>query len=148
RSGLRVEGGAWLDRCQNWGIDGSFFLMQSTSAQFSTTSDGSATLGRPIVSQPGNIPAVDLLAGPAIGRGSIAIDSPLTFLGADLNARGNLFCEDNIRFDLLGGFRAIRISEELDIRARRENISEVDDTFRTLNMFTGGQVGFAGEYRY
>lgn len=148
RSGLRVEGGAWLDRCQNWGIDGSFFLMQSTSAQFSTSSDGTTSLGRPFVGQPGNTQTIDLLAGPGVGRGSISIDSPLTFLGADLNARGNLFCEDNVRLDFLGGFRAIRMSEDLDIRARRENISEVNDSFRTLNMFTGGQVGFAGEFRY
>src|SRR5262249_35513336 len=47
RSGLRIETGLWVDRCQRWGFDGSFFYMESNRASFAAGSDGSNVIAQP-----------------------------------------------------------------------------------------------------
>lgn len=152
RSGFRLESGLWLDRCQNWGVDGSFFFMESTNANFSAASTGDSILARPFISQPGSRPSASLLAGPTTGAGGVNVDSPLHFLGADVNSRHTLFCEDVVRLDFLAGYRFIQMSESISVRARSEGIDgslrDIQDRFTTRNLFNGGQVGLAGEYRW
>ncbi|MCE9529718.1 MAG: BBP7 family outer membrane beta-barrel protein [Planctomycetes bacterium] len=152
RSGFRLEAGGWIDRCQNWGIDGSFFFMQSTRANFEITSNGNPTLARPFVDLPGQTPAAEVLALNGVSTGKAIVDSPLTFFGADANSRHNLYCEDNVRLDFLAGYRFIRTSEQLNIFSQSNftdgSSRQVDDSYQAVNLFNGGQVGLAGEYRF
>jgi hypothetical protein len=151
RSGMRLETGAWLDRCHDWGFDGSFFFMQSTQAQFQAASAGDPVLARPYFGQPGNVPMAQLLAAPGLSQGALSVNSPLTFLGADVNGRRNLWCEDKYRLDFLAGYRFIRMSEQVDVRSRSLSADgtfmEEDDLYRSVNTFNGAQIGLAGEYR-
>ncbi len=151
RSGLRLEGGAWIDRCHTWGLDGSFFFMQSTEAKYATASNGDPLLARPFTG-PNNTPLADVLAAPGASVGSIQVASPLTFLAADVNTRNTLFCEDNRRLDLLAGYRIARMTEEVSIQSHSTstngNARNVQDVFRTVNLFNGGQLGLAGELRF
>ncbi len=156
RSGIRVSAGLWLDRCQNWGIEGSFFDVSSDQSVIGEASNGSPVLSRPYFVQPGGIPANAPLALPGQSTGSIVVTSPLSFLGADANLRHNLICEDNWRLDFLGGYRYLRMSESLTIDARTQDIAgpesglsqEKVDSFHTVNFFNGLQIGLAGEYRW
>ena len=152
RSGFRLDGGAWLDHCQNWGIDASFFLTEATRVRFDAASNGDVLLARPYTSFPSGAPNAEILAGPGVGRGSISVTSPLTFLGTDVNGRRTLFCEDHYRLDLLAGYRFIRLSERLDLYSDSTSLSGngryEEDHFRTLNLFNGGQVGVTGEFRF
>jgi len=152
RSGMRLEIGSWLDRCHNWGIDGSFFFMQSTLATFSVGSTGETVVARPYVLQPGDIAGADVVAGPGVGSGFVSVRSPMTFIGSDVNCRHTLACEDRWRLDFLSGYRFVRLSEQIDIFSHSDYSNgtsrNVNDSFRTVNNFHGGQIGFAGEYRY
>lgn len=152
RSGFRLETGLWMDRCQRWGIEGSFFFMESSRVGFEAGTAGDAVLARPFLAEPGDVPAAQVLGGPGIGSALLHIDAPLQFLGADANMRSNLFCEDNVRIDIVAGYRFIRLSEALGVRTRGEfltgEVREVEDSFSTVNLFNGGQVGLAGEYRF
>jgi hypothetical protein len=150
-SGFRLDSGLWIDRCHNWGIEGSIFTMDSRETSMQAVS-GNSVLARPFVQQPGNLPAVDLIASPGVSQGWAYADSPLTFLRADTNVRMNLYCEDNYRLDLLGGYRYMRLTEAVNVHTYSTfssgAISENQDSFQTRNAFNGGQIGLAGEYRF
>lgn len=152
RSGMRLELGSWLDRCQNWGVESSFFFMQATLVESLIASDGSQTLVRAAVREPFDQRGAEVIAGPGVGRGSLLVESPLTFLGADVNSRHNLFCEDNRRFDFLAGYRFARMSESVNLNANTTflngDLLDVIESFRTVSNFHGGQIGMAGEYRF
>jgi Putative beta barrel porin-7 (BBP7) len=152
RSGLRIETGLWFDHCHNWGLDGSFFILQSTQSQFSAASAGTPLLAQPNLGQPGNVPSANVLAAPGLSRGAVGVSSPLDFLGGDANLRHTLFCEDSGRVDLLVGYRFGQMAEQVGIAATSESttgtIRDTSDTFRTMNLFNGAQIGLAGEYRF
>lgn len=152
RSGMRLELGSWLDRCHNWGVDSSFFFMQSTRVEYQAASDGDPLLARPYLAQPWNLPAVDVLAAPGQRQGSFSASSPMTFIGADVNSRHTYACEDKYRIDWLAGYRYIRMSEEILMHSHSNSIDgwsqDIDESFRTVNAFHGGQIGFTGEYRF
>jgi len=152
RSGLRIETGLWFDHCHNWGVDGSFFVMQSTQSQLSAASSGEPLLAQPYVSQPGNVPAANVLAAPGVSHGAIGVSSQLNFLGSDANLRHTLICEDSGRIDLLAGYRFGQMSEQVGIAATSESTAgttrNTSDTFRTMNLFNGAQIGLTGECRF
>ena len=152
RSGLRIETGLWLDRCQNWGLDAHFFVIESSRFGFEATSPGSFVLSRPFLLE-GVGPQSDRLAGPGIGSGTVKVSSPLSYFSGDVNSRHNLTCEDNYRLDLLLGYRYFRLDEKLTIESsQRSNLVDISrqvrDEFRAGNIFHGGQIGLAGEIRW
>jgi len=155
-SGFRLETGIWMDRCQTWGIEGSFFYLTQSDSNISASSGGNPLLARPFVAQPGSVPSAAIVAAPGVSDGWITVDSPLSFMGADVNARVNLFCEDRVRLDFLSGYRFIRLAESLNVHSYSDTFSgpatgsttEILDSFHTVNYFNGGQIGLAGEYRF
>jgi Putative beta barrel porin-7 (BBP7) len=151
RSGMRLDAGAWLDHCQNWGVEGHFFFMESSLADFQARSAGDRLLTRPFLT-PAGIRDDAILAAPDVGPGGIAVTAPLTFLSTEANGRRTLFCEDNRRLDLVVGYRFVRLAESLRIATAQSSVAGdatrlVEDQFRTENQFHGGQVGVTGEYR-
>ncbi len=156
RSGLRVDAGVWFDHCQNWGIDASFFYMESSRVTLETASNGSPLLARPFIAEPGSVASALPLAVAGQSSGSLFVTSPVSFLGADVNARHTLFCEDRVRLDMLAGYRFIRMAESLTIHSRTAGTAapligvsqDLEDTFAAVNLFNGGQVGITGEYRW
>ncbi len=153
RSGLRLDGGIWLDKCQNWGIDAHLFLIQSSQLNWDFASNGTNLFGRPYQSTSGGN-ATQLIAGPGIGSALVDISSPLNFLSGDVNLRRNLTCEDNYRLDFIIGYRYFRMTEGLaiDIAQIPDNMPgtllQTNDRFQTKNLFYGGQIGLLGEYRW
>ena len=156
RSGFRLDAGTWLDRCQYHGFEGSLFLLESSQASFNTFSPGTSVLARPYVNAATGLPAADPLAGP--GAGAISITSPLSFIGAEANYRGNLRCNDHYRIDAIAGYRFVRLGESLTITDNRllpaaeggfpaGTVRDAQELFRTENQFHGGQIGLATELR-
>ena len=147
RSGMQLETGVWLDRCQNWGVEGSFFFLASNLGTYETTATGSTVLARPYLNAATNMSSALVLQNPS----SFSTSSPISFLGAGVNLRRNLWCEDNYRIDFTGGYRFVSLGESItatsnDVLSNGGN-RELEDTFTTTNQFHGGQIGLAGEYR-
>jgi hypothetical protein len=146
RSGLRLDFGAWLDRCQNLGVQGQFFNLETNQVSNLFTSDGSSVLSRPFA-VPGTGTGVELIAGPNLGSGAVQVQSPLSLLTADVNARLNATCEDQYRLDWLVGYRFFRLDENLRIDSQ-SSLRQIRDDFQTGNVFHGAQIGLTGEYRW
>jgi hypothetical protein len=147
RSGLNLESGVWLDRCHDWGVEGSFFFLASDQQMTETSASGSSIVGRPFINAATGGPAALVLQNPS----SFSTSSPISFLGAGVNLRGNLFCEDNYRIDFTGGYRFIYLDESFSATSTETfstgGIRLMEDTFNTANQFHGLQIGLAGEYR-
>jgi hypothetical protein len=150
RSGGRFTAGAWLDRAQTLGVEGSFFFLGERSVTYDTGfSPGSPILGRPVVNAATGQGDAELVAFPGLLGGSANVSAATRLLGAEGNLLWNLACRPGARIDLLGGYRFLRLDESLGIT---ENLTVlagpsagsriiVADRFGTRNDFHGGQVG-------
>jgi hypothetical protein len=150
RSGLKIETGLWLDRCQNWGIETHFFIIESSSFGFNTSSSGQTTLSRPFSDGYGTATA-RIIAGRGIGSGFVSVTSPLEYLGGDVNSRHTLLCEDQYRIDFVVGYRYLSLDESLAIQSTSHRfngiVQDIRDEFATNNQFHAGQIGLLTEYR-
>ncbi len=159
--GLRIEGGRWLDDCQNIGIGGRFFGFIEDE-QYNQVSDGSFSIGVPFFNANPGVTAEDAYlvaytaAGPVpVSSGSVSARSDLDLLGSDGSLRMLLAKSANSRFDLIGGYSYHRIKNSLTLTTQSTNLFTGDlipdgtvfdtlDVFETNNEFHGGHVGLLG----
>ena len=94
-------------------------------------------------------------AFPGLVTGSFGATTFSQFWGAEVNFRYNLCCGCNYRIDALGGFRYLRLHENLTIDdvenlaipgLPRPAVFTAAESFDTKNNFYGGQLGLTGEY--
>jgi hypothetical protein len=130
--GGRVMMGLWFDRCQSWGMFGSFFTTETNQTTYSEASfDGTRFLARPFydtnpaIDAPANSPLreqlerVSDLAGQG---GAVTIDRSQVLRAADLNFRFNLWnnhptCSKwNWHVDGYAGVKYMGLNESLSIR--------------------------------
>lgn len=159
-SGIRVEGGWWVNPEQTWGIESGFFVVGGTAPRFKAFSDD---FGFPIVARPvinantGNEDSyVDSFPGSLAG-GTI-VNSWSQLSSWDINGAMNFVNNQGFRWDGLLGFRYLNLSESLRIEDRLFPLVDdeltfmgnpVDassrirdsDRFYTTNNFYGGQLG-------
>jgi hypothetical protein len=163
QQGARFRLGYWFDTCKPIALEGSFFFLSPRTDRFQVASraDGTPLIARPFFDVNNQVESAELVASPFTSAGTLRIQAPSRFLGADLNLRCPLccadFCTGGYRVDLLGGFRYLRLNEGLYIteigqnfpfEPRRPNQAfRIDDRFDTTNAFYGGQVGLTGELR-
>src|SRR4029078_3922013 len=96
-SGGRVTLGVWFNRCQTWGMFGSFFMTTDHTTTFNASSLGDPLLARPFfgtyVDLDGNLVAQqlsELVAQTGSIAGSVQVQHSIRLTGADLNFRFNL----------------------------------------------------------
>lgn len=172
--GGKVTMGAWFNRCQTWGMFGSFFTT-GTQQQNSTFSspDGAVFLARPFFNNsPINFdgsphtPAEDIERVSQTGLGgSVAINRTSLLRGGDLNFRFN-WCNYNScsgRFawniDKYFGVKYMGLDETLSVTENLTVLTTVpgqvtagdkfyvNDSFMTRNSFIGGNIGLISEMR-
>ena len=151
RSGFRLRGGLWLDRCQWWGIEGEWLKLGDESDSFTASSDGSTLLARPffninpfgldenLVGGP-DPPAredAQLVAAPGILAGTVTVNSDTDLSGFGFRGRFNVCCENyscndgcggggflgSSRVDVLVGYRHLKLRDSLTIN---ENLTDLN----------------------
>jgi hypothetical protein len=168
RNGGRFAIGMWLDDGQTLGVEGNYFFLGRDSVDFSAASSGgpdAVLLARPFFNILGNTQDVQLTAFPNIAAGRIDISHSSQLQGAEANAICRLCgddgcgCDSGYRVDLVGGFRYLRLNEDLTLdehaRFLERGLAEafgfqsaaVTDQFGTDNHFYGGQLGVRAEWR-
>ncbi|HQR06597.1 MAG TPA: BBP7 family outer membrane beta-barrel protein [Gemmatales bacterium] len=172
--GGKVTMGAWFNRCQTWGMFGSFF---TTGTQQQNTIFDSPT-GAPFLARPffnnspvnGNgsthTPAedIELVAATGILGGSVSINRTSLLRGADLNFRFNwcnyTSCTGRFAWNLdkyfgvkyMGLDESLIVTEDLTVLANNPPLSVNDriivrDSFMTRNNFIGANLGLISEMR-
>jgi len=162
-SGARFTAGAWLDKSQTLGIEGSYLFLAPNSNTQSISEDGGPTsrgLTVPFINANTGAPSFYTLSDPGFVRGGAVLTSTSQLQAADVNGLYNLSKSSSGRLDLLGGFRYLNLHESLDFGTNFVNLAgttnnngvpnvggfaNTQDQFTTRNNFYGGQVGAQGE---
>jgi hypothetical protein len=131
---------AWAD----WGVEGSGFFLEKRPSDFLASSSviGVPVLARPFlnaltntedrlsISDPG-VPGSQANAAGGVARGSVSVTSFSDIYGWDVDLVRGWYRDGPLKVKLLGGFRYINMSEELNI-------------FSNSTLLPGGMAGFAG----
>ena len=153
RHGVRLTMGAWLDACQDWGIEGHYLYVGDAGGGYEAASNGEPILARPFYNLDLNRQDSQLVAFPGVVQGQIRIDTSSDVNSAGLLLRRTMLrgCQGEIAF--VGGYRYFRFRERLTIdedRLSTEPLSygatfQVQDDFAVQNDFHGGEIGLAAE---
>ena len=146
---------------QNWGVDGSIFVLGNNSGSYFLNSASDALIARPFTNLNSGQPFSQLTAFPGLSSGSARIDYDTNLWGAEVNAKRALACTPCSRLDLLVGFKNLNLNESLVITENFARVpgsptsigvpnalaGTVEDRFRTENHFYGVNLGLHGEFR-
>ncbi len=177
QSGFRVTFGGWIDNDRLLGLEASGFYFvprtptnfamgtnnpnQILAIPFNNVTPGGGTGGVSpgvIGANPAGQSAFLISGGKATGTGdpligSISASSYTSLWGAELNGVMNLYRNDRIQVNLLGGFRYADLTEDLYINTQTSDPAfgplvpaTFADHFGTRNQFYGGQLGLRGEW--
>ncbi len=157
-NGVRLYGG--FDLGEGWTVEGGFFGLERRAVASSFNSDGTGTpvIARPYVDGQTGVAAAYLDAFPGQLTGSAAVAYRTRLLGYELNMAVNAYRDDSLRFEVLAGFRALELNEDLQIidnvaalvpgqlvftgtPADPPNSLTIFDHYHNYNHFWGGQVG-------
>ncbi len=167
RSGGRVTFGGWITDYQGFGLEGSFFMLESSSKTFNAA--GTGTGGSPVLA----VPFFNVLSGreaafpiafPGLESGSVTsategvqCDAGRLF-GGEFHFVANFCCSPECRFDFLVGYRYLSLDDRFGMTENSAIVAtiptiggtttSISDRFDTGNQFNGGQIGLRGEYHY
>ncbi len=158
RQGGRVEFGYWFDPERQFGFECGMFALESDAQAFGATSNGSVILARPFLDVTAGAQASALAAFPGVSSGSVAVaDSGRDFVGVNADFTANVTDTSNCRIDALIGYRGLRYDERLGFVQNTTPLSgpfaagttiTAADTFETMNIFNGLDLGLRTEFRY
>src|SRR5262249_5697024 len=119
---------------------------------------GGRVLARPSRDAATARPAAPLIAFPGIAAGTVTVGARTSLWGAEANLTAGLIGSDTFHLAALGGFRFLRLQDELTIGEQFQTAPSVpgfggsrvvlQDEFRTVNDFYGGQVGLETGVRF
>lgn len=159
--GFRLKLGYNFDPEWLYGIEGSFFLLESGNIRnvFSSSgANGSLVVARPFYNVNLGVEDADPIAVPNVMSGSVTVEQPSRMYGADVNLRLNYIVDrsQGTRLTFLAGFRWLWLDETLRIQQESQDLPglgvvgnriSLRETFGTTNDFYGGQFGVEAEKR-
>ena len=163
QNGFQILSGMWLNEQKNIGLEGSYFLLPTTTKDqsLSTTGlPGSINYAVPIFDVTGvfglnGIPGetIFILPGPLFGgpgfQGIFNLKLSSKFQGAEINGLLHIAEWNNVQLEGLAGFRWLQLEESLTFTGLTQSVPGLpfpgfynfEDQFKTSNNFYGGQVG-------
>jgi hypothetical protein len=157
-SGFRVRLG--VDLAEGWGVEAGYFGLETRAVGRSFNSDiaGNPVIARPYFDNQAGAQAAYLDALPGVLTGGAAVAYMTQLFGYEANVAAIAYKDESMRFDILAGFRALELHDELRITdnvaaqvpgvltftgtpADPPNSLTIIDRFHNYNRFYGGQVG-------
>jgi hypothetical protein len=157
-SGFRVSLGFAF--AEGWMVEGTYFGLETrvVGQSFQSDAGGNPVIARPYFDNQTGAPAAYLDSSPGLlaGGATVAIDTRL--FGYEANVGTVAYRDESMRFDLLVGFRALELDEQLQISdnvaalvpgvltflgapADPPNSLTILDRLHNYNRFYGGQIG-------
>lgn len=167
-SGFRIRFGWWLSAFPGWGIEGEYTGLGEQTDSFFRDSAGTPITARPFFNVTTGSEDAELVAFPAVVRGSMAVDVTNKFDGAAVRLRRQLCCSDGCDYSALScttvptswrldgtiGYRYWQLDESLATREQLTSLVtnepgtfDIRDRFETLNQFNGAEVGLLWQGR-
>jgi len=157
-AGSRLTFGLWLDHCEDWGVEFSYFILGENVQSYANASSGNPILARPFFNVATGAQDSQLIAYPNTFSGTFNASSTENYQGTEALFRKALVHGGDGRLDILAGYRFQRLTDGLEIAdaATTSGTSgaspsgttiNVADKFHTRNDFNGGDLGFEAEWR-
>jgi Putative beta barrel porin-7 (BBP7) len=165
-SGGRLMLGTWFDPRDIFGVEIGGFLLEERKFHFSVASDpqDNPILGIPFFDATRGFENLAVISFPGLSTGRIDIESSSRLFGGEANARLNYVSGENLRVDVVTGFRYLGLDEDLMITTQNSPVPgkgialggvaffgnaiiTTIDHFVTRSDFYGGQIGTEIEYR-
>lgn len=146
RPGMRFALGYRFDTAPYLGIEGDCFFLSDRLCALHFASRGEPVLGRPYVNAVTGLPAATLIASPGMAEGELLALTTSSLDSVEVNGTADLIATPTLRLTALGGFRYLQFEDQLSISEEflfAGSAVKLQDHFRTLNNFYGGQVGAA-----
>ena len=155
RVGGRQSLGYWFDDCGSFGLEANYFGLETVGTDFLVSGNGAPIIGRPFVNV-ATLPLpqndASLQSFPNIISGSVGVTTESDVLGAELNLRKAIHCDQCMRVEFLGGYRFFRLDESLYVTENTTSTDpngqiplgtmiDIHDRFGTQNEFHGGNLG-------
>jgi hypothetical protein len=151
RQGGRFALGYQLANSPLLGIEANYFFLADRQSDARFSSDRNPVLAQPFINAVQGTPDATLVAAPGIATGTVAVAARTSLWGAEANLAAGLARSDWFQLTALGGFRFLRLADEVT-SAEQFQVSPnvpgfggskvtLQDDFRALNSFYGGQVG-------
>jgi len=148
---LRFEAGWWCDADQHLGLEASGFALPRGTAVFNAAGDpnGQPFIARPYVNAVTGVNSAYVVSqnflDPALAAettGGIRIKSSSDLSGWEMNLVSNVYRSCNLNVQLIGGFRALMLDENLEINeAIRPIVSDAATTFLGTTVEIPNGVG-------
>jgi hypothetical protein len=135
------------------GIEAGYFFLANRQSEARFSSDGSALLAQPFINAVTGTPDASLIADPGKTSGTVTVLARTSLWGAETNVAAALIRCEPFRLTALGGFRFLRLADDVMSVEQFQlstnvptsmgggNKVTLQDEFRTINTFFGGQVG-------
>lgn len=149
RSGVQTALGLWLDPCQMSGVEAVY---TGIGKDVDTYHASEGTLVRPFFDTSTGLQNGSPITGAGISAGAVDIRSDSDFQAFDLLYRHAMAEQCGFRIDGLFGYRYTRLDEGLGIGTVSDYTVggriRVLESFRTLNEFSGGELGANLQWRW
>jgi hypothetical protein len=164
RSGARVTAGYWFTDDHCLGVEVSAFGLGDQRFNRAFTGLANTNIFRPFF-VPGGGTGAELVSFPGRGAaldqriaGTVAVADRTSLWGYEVNLKSCLLCGCDWHLDGLVGYRGLRLDGNLSVTENLVTGSnspaplgttfQVVDSFKTTNLFNGGQLGLDGECRW
>jgi hypothetical protein len=164
RNGGRLTIGGWITDYQGFGLEGSFFVLESIKKDFTGTSTGGAgspALFRPFFNVLTGAQDSEAITFPGVFSGTVqAANAGVQcdtgrFAGADAHFIGNIACGPDWRWDFLVGYRYLTLDDRLSFIENQftnpaqvggGTVTTIEDRLNTSNRFNGFDIGLRAEW--
>ena len=149
-----ASGGYWLDDCQCWGLQASWWYAGDPVDELDGTwaSVGTPVYARPFFNAGSGLEDSQLVAYPNIVAGAVRVATGSDLRSAEALLSMNWLQGCRGRVDLLGGYRYFRFQEGLLVEENLVSTNptgiiqqgttiDLFDRFDTSNSFHGGEIG-------
>ncbi|MFO0842708.1 MAG: BBP7 family outer membrane beta-barrel protein [Gemmataceae bacterium] len=152
RSGGRFALGYDFEADPAVGVAATYFFLAGRRSDISYSSGGDPPLAQPFIDAVTGHPDANQVAVPGAVSGTVTVAARTSLWGAEANLSAGLVRSDNFRLTALGGFRFLRLEDEVTSTEQflvspslpqfgGGNRAILGDGFRTDNRFFGGQLG-------
>jgi hypothetical protein len=151
RQGGRFALGYHFETAPILGVEANYFFLSDGETDRRFSSSGDPVLAQPFLNVATGRPDATLVAAPGVATGTVTVGARTSLWGAETNLTAGLICSDTFHLAALGGFRFLRLEDDLNSGEQFQAEPSVpgfggsrvnlQDDFRTVNCFYGGQVG-------
>jgi hypothetical protein len=153
RQGGRFTLGYHLESMPSFGVEASYFFLADRQSDVRISSDGNPLLAQPFLNAVTGLPDATVVAKAGVAAGTVTVGARTSLWGAEANLADRLINHDRFHLAALGGFRFLLLEDEVtsleqflvspNVPGFGGSRVVLQDEFRTLNRFYGGQVGLA-----